>query len=128
MLLAWLINLTSRVLYQKNQIMFSKIEHSTNGNCIYFSALEISWNHSQEQADFQRITRLFRTGYIYLPAKIYIGMDIIWYFIGDLFRLIFSVVPFFGLWINKLLIVVGFVAIVYWMNYMKNHKTVEKWD
>ena len=55
-------------------------------------------------------------------------MDIIWYAIGDFFRLIFSVVPWFGEWLNKGLIVVGFVATFYWLNYMKNHKTTEKFD
>jgi hypothetical protein len=55
-------------------------------------------------------------------------MDFFWYLIGDIFRFIFTTVPFFGMFINKLLIVVGFVAICYWLNYMKNHKTVEKWD
>ena len=55
-------------------------------------------------------------------------MDIIWYWIGDFFRFIFSVVPFFGLWLNKALIVVGFIAFVLWLRYMKDHKTVEKFD
>ncbi len=55
-------------------------------------------------------------------------MDFIWYSIADFFRLCFSVVPFFGIWLNKFLILVGFVAVCYWLNYMKNHKTVEKWD
>jgi hypothetical protein len=55
-------------------------------------------------------------------------MDAIWYLIGDLFRLIFSTVPFFGLWINKALIVIGFIAFILWLRHMANNKTVEKFD
>jgi hypothetical protein len=55
-------------------------------------------------------------------------MDAIWYFIGDLFRLIFLVVPFFGLWLNKALIVIGFIAFFLWCRYMAQNKTVEKFD
>ena len=51
-----------------------------------------------------------------------------WYFLGDLFEAIFKVVPFFGLWINKLLIVVGFIAFVGWLRYMSKNKEVTKWD
>jgi hypothetical protein len=55
-------------------------------------------------------------------------MDAIWYLIGDFFKLTFTVVPFFGLWFNKLLIVTGFVAFVLWLRYMSKHKTIEKFD
>lgn len=55
-------------------------------------------------------------------------MDILWYLIADLFRLVFKVVPFFGLWFNKALIVIGFIAFFIWLRYMSKHKTVEKFD
>jgi hypothetical protein len=55
-------------------------------------------------------------------------MDAIWYLIADFFRFIFTVVPFFGLWINKALILTGFVAFVLWLRYMNNNRTVEKFD
>ena len=55
-------------------------------------------------------------------------MDIIWYAIGDFFKLCFTVVPFFGSFLNVVLIFIGFCATAYWLNYMKNHKTVENWD
>jgi hypothetical protein len=51
-----------------------------------------------------------------------------WYLIADFFKLIFTVVPFFGLWFNKALIVIGFVAFIGWLRYMSQHQTVEKWD
>ncbi len=51
-----------------------------------------------------------------------------WYFIGDIFEAIFTIVPFFGLWLNKALIVVGFVAFFGWLWYMNKHKEVTKWD
>ena len=56
------------------------------------------------------------------------NMDAIWYLIGDFFSLMFKVVPFFGLWFNKALIVIGFVAFILWLRYMSQHKTVEKFD
>jgi hypothetical protein len=55
-------------------------------------------------------------------------MDAIWYFIGDVFNGIFQIVPFFGLWFNKALIVIGFIAFILWVRYMTKHKTVEKFD
>lgn len=55
-------------------------------------------------------------------------MDIFWYLLGDLFRLIFFVVPFFGLFINKLFIAVGFVAFFLWCAYMNKHQVTEKFD
>lgn len=51
-----------------------------------------------------------------------------WYFLGDLFQGIFKFVPFFGLWFNKFLIVIGFVAFFSWLWYMNKHKEVTKWD
>lgn len=51
-----------------------------------------------------------------------------WLFLGDLFQAIFKVVPFFGLWMNKLLIVIGFIAFFGWLRYMIQHKEVTKWD
>ena len=55
-------------------------------------------------------------------------MDAIWYLIGDFFSLIFKVVPFFGLWFNKALIVIGFASFFLWLRYMAKHKTTEKFD
>lgn len=49
-----------------------------------------------------------------------------WYFLGDLFQSIFKVVPFFGLWFNKLLIVIGFIAFFSWLAYMRRHPDAEK--
>ena len=55
-------------------------------------------------------------------------MDSIWYLTADLFRLIYTVVPFFGLWINKALIIVGFIAFIWWLNEMRKDQNVEKFD
>jgi hypothetical protein len=51
-----------------------------------------------------------------------------WYFLGDLFEGIFKAVPFFGLWYNKLMIVIGFIAFFGWLRYMAQNKEVTKWD
>jgi hypothetical protein len=48
-------------------------------------------------------------------------MSAIWYLLGELFTAIFSIVPFFGLWFNKLLILIGFVAFFLWLRYMALH-------
>jgi hypothetical protein len=71
--------------------------------------------------EFSRILSIFVT------VKIY-QMDAIWYLIGDFFRIVFTVVPFFGLWFNKVLMVIGFVAFVLWLRHMKNHQIEEKFD
>lgn len=55
-------------------------------------------------------------------------MDAIWYSIGDFFSLTFTVVPFFGLWFNKALIVIGFIAFFLWLRHMDKNRTVEKFD
>lgn len=55
-------------------------------------------------------------------------MDGFWYFIGDVFQGIFKLVPFLGLFLNKLLIVVGFIAFFSWLRYMSQNKEVTKWD
>lgn len=64
---------------------------------------------------------------LYLPHKIII-MTGFWYFLGDMFESIFKVVPFFGLWFNKLLIVLGFIAYFFWLRYMSKQNEVEKFD
>ena len=52
-----------------------------------------------------------------------------WYFLGDIFQAIFDhIVPFLSGWINKALIVVGFIAFFSWLWYMNKHKEVTKWD
>jgi hypothetical protein len=51
-----------------------------------------------------------------------------WNFIGDIFEAIFSLLPAMGLWFNKLLIVVAFIAFFIWLNYMRKQKEVEKFD
>lgn len=65
--------------------------------------------------------------YLY-PLKNTKTMDAVWYFIGDLFQGIFKVVPFFGLFFNKLLIVIGFIAFFAWLRYMAQNKEVTNWD
>jgi hypothetical protein len=55
-------------------------------------------------------------------------MDAVWYFIGDLFQGIFKIVPFFGLFLNKVLIVIGFIAFFLWLRYMSQNKEVTNWD
>mgnify|MGYP006908205215 CR=1 FL=1 len=55
-------------------------------------------------------------------------MDGFWYFLQSFFEAIFKVVPFFGLWFNKFLIVIGFIAFFLWLNYMSKQKEVEKFD
>ena len=49
-------------------------------------------------------------------------MDVFWYAIGDFFQWIFKAVPFMGLWFNKFLIVIGFIAFFTWLWYMKKNK------
>lgn len=51
-----------------------------------------------------------------------------WYFLRDVFEGIFKVVPFFGLFFNKLLILIGFIAFFGWMWYMTKNQSVEKID
>jgi hypothetical protein len=51
-----------------------------------------------------------------------------WYCLRDAFEALFTIVPTLGLFINKLLIAIGFVAFFAWMNYMSKHKSVEKFD
>lgn len=52
----------------------------------------------------------------------------IWYFLRDVFEGLFKIVPFMGLFFNKLLIAIGFGAFFAWMWYMNKHKSVEKID
>jgi hypothetical protein len=52
----------------------------------------------------------------------------IWYFLRDVFEGIFKIVPFLGLFFNKLLIAIGFCAFFGWMWYMNKNKSVEKID
>jgi hypothetical protein len=51
-----------------------------------------------------------------------------WNFIGDVFQAVFSLMPAMGLWFNKLLIVIAFIAFFIWLNYMSKQKEVEKFD
>ena len=51
-----------------------------------------------------------------------------WNFLGAFFQGIFKLVPFFGLFLNKVLIVVGFIAFFYWLSQMAKDKEVTKWD
>lgn len=51
-----------------------------------------------------------------------------WNFLGEFFTAIFKLVPFFGLWFNKLLIVIGFIAFFSWLNYMRKNKEVEDFN
>jgi len=55
-------------------------------------------------------------------------MDAIWHFIGDFFQGIFEVVPFIGLWFNKMMIGIGFVAFILWLSYMSKQKEEQKFD
>ncbi len=55
-------------------------------------------------------------------------MDAFWYFLESFFKGIFKFVPFFGLWFNKMLIVIGFVAFFLWLSYMSKQKKEQKFD
>ena len=51
-----------------------------------------------------------------------------WLFIAAIFQAVFHVMPWIGLWFNKLLIAIGFIAFFSWVAYMSKQKEVEKWD
>ena len=51
-----------------------------------------------------------------------------WFFLRDAFQALFSIVPTLGLFVNKMLIAIGFIAFFAWMNYMTKNKSVEKFD
>ena len=51
-----------------------------------------------------------------------------WNFIASMFNAVFSIMPAMGLWFNKLIMVVGAIALVIWLNYMSKQKEVEKFD
>ena len=53
-------------------------------------------------------------------------MDAVWHFIADCYQAVFNIMPTLGLWFNKLLIVVGFVAFFYWVKQMAGHKEIEQ--
>lgn len=55
-------------------------------------------------------------------------MDGFWFFLRDFFEGIFKLVPFFGLWFNKFLIVIGFIAFFAWLWYMSKQKETETFD
>lgn len=55
-------------------------------------------------------------------------MTAFWYLIADIFQAIFKIMPWIGLWFNKLLIVIGFIAFFSWIAYMSKQKEVTKWD
>ena len=55
-------------------------------------------------------------------------MDGVWKFLAAFFEAIFSVMPWIGLWFNKLLIVIGFVAFFGWVWYMSRQNEIEKFD
>jgi len=51
-----------------------------------------------------------------------------WNFIGSIFEFIFKFVPFMGLWFNKALIVIAFIAFILWLRYMSKQREIEKFD
>ena len=51
-----------------------------------------------------------------------------WGFIAKMFNAVFSIMPSMGLWFNKLIMIVGVIALVIWLNEMRKHKEVEKFD
>lgn len=51
-----------------------------------------------------------------------------WYFLRDVFEGLFTIVPTLGLFLNKLLIAIGFFAFFGWMWYSGKNKNVEKFD
>lgn len=55
-------------------------------------------------------------------------MDAFWNFIAKVFEAIFSVMPWIGLWFNKLLIAIGFVSFILWVGYMSRQQEIEKLD
>jgi len=66
---------------------------------------------------------------LYLPLnKQDKDMDAIWHFIASFFEGIFKAVPFIGLWFNKMMIVIGFIAFFLWLSYMSKQKEEQKFD
>jgi hypothetical protein len=55
-------------------------------------------------------------------------MDGFWNFIAQVFQAIFSVMPWIGLWFNKLLIAIGFISFILWVSYMSRQQEIEKLD
>jgi hypothetical protein len=55
-------------------------------------------------------------------------MDWFWNFLANFFQAIFSVMPFVGLWFNKLLLTIAFIAFFTWLWYMSKQNEVEKFD
>ncbi|HNS12854.1 MAG TPA: hypothetical protein PKM97_09600 [Bacteroidia bacterium] len=55
-------------------------------------------------------------------------MDAIWHFIASFFEGIFKAVPLIGLWFNKMMIVIGFIAFFLWLSYMSKQKEEQKFD
>jgi hypothetical protein len=55
-------------------------------------------------------------------------MDWFWNSIGWCFEQIFKLMPWMGMWFNKLLIIIGFVSFFGWLWYSSQHKEVEKFD
>lgn len=51
-----------------------------------------------------------------------------WFFLRDVFEGVFKIVPPLGLFFNKLLIAIGFIAFFGWMRYMSKNKSVEHID
>ncbi|MFM8432922.1 MAG: hypothetical protein ACKOA1_09010 [Bacteroidota bacterium] len=51
-----------------------------------------------------------------------------WYFLRDVFEGLFTVVPFIGLFLNKILIAIGFFAFFGWLWYSSKNQSVEKFD
>ena len=51
-----------------------------------------------------------------------------WTFLAKVFQAIFKLIPSIGLWFNKTMIVIGFVAFVIWLWYMSRQNETEKFD
>ena len=51
-----------------------------------------------------------------------------WNGIAAFFQFIFKIMNAVSPWWNKLLIIIGFSAFFIWLNYMRKHKDVEKFD
>ena len=52
----------------------------------------------------------------------------IWTAIANFFQFIFGIMNAVSPWWNKLIIFIAFASFFIWLNYMRTHKDVEKFD
>lgn len=76
----------------------------------------------------QILIALDRCRFLSLNRKNHQTMTAFWHCIGDMFQAMFKIVPPVGMFFNKLLIAIGFIAFFGWMRFMSQNKSVEKFD